>query len=227
MFLMQGWGRLRRMLARGGPAPAVAHGAGGIRRVGHREYVGGLWEELGRLQFDFLVAHGLRPGHYLLDVGCGCLRGGVHFIRYLDPGHYCGLDKEPLLLEAGAAELGPGLMRAKCPRLHRADDFDCSAFGVRVHYGLAQSVFTHLPAPLVAACLARVRPAFLPGGTLFATFFECAAPRRNPARPHDHGYFAYTRPQMEDFGRRAGWHAEYLGGWGHPRGQQMMRYALP
>ncbi len=32
--------------------------------------IGGRWEEIGRLQFDFLVAEGLMPAHTLLDIGC-------------------------------------------------------------------------------------------------------------------------------------------------------------
>ena len=31
----------------------------------------------------------------LIDIGCGALRGGVHFVRHLDPGHYFGMDSEP------------------------------------------------------------------------------------------------------------------------------------
>ena len=57
-----------------------------------REFVGGLWEEIGELQFQFMVAQGLRPEHRLVDIGCGALRGGLHFVRYLDRGHYYGLD---------------------------------------------------------------------------------------------------------------------------------------
>jgi hypothetical protein len=48
-----------------------------IRAGVHRDLVGGLWEELGRLQFEFLVGAGLRPEMRLLDIGCGCPRGGV------------------------------------------------------------------------------------------------------------------------------------------------------
>ena len=52
----------------------------------HREMVGGMWEEMGRLQLEFLQREGLTPEATLLDVGCGCLRAGVHFVRFLEPG---------------------------------------------------------------------------------------------------------------------------------------------
>lgn len=71
----------------------------------HRNLVGGLWEELGTLQFNFLKDHGLQPHHRLVDLGCGALRGGLHFIRYLDAGHYYGIDINASLIEAGKREL--------------------------------------------------------------------------------------------------------------------------
>jgi hypothetical protein len=39
----------------------IPHGSKGIKRVGHRRYVGGLWDEIGKLQLDFLINQGLRP----------------------------------------------------------------------------------------------------------------------------------------------------------------------
>ncbi|HEY7982454.1 MAG TPA: hypothetical protein VID19_13355, partial [Candidatus Eremiobacteraceae bacterium] len=53
------------------PRKMLPQGAEGVKLLGHRAYVGGIWEEIGKLQFDFLVAHGLRPEHHLVDVGCG------------------------------------------------------------------------------------------------------------------------------------------------------------
>ena len=49
----------------------------------HRPPVGRVeeWEEHGNSQFDYLVEHGLRPHHYLLDIGCGPLTAGIRFIR--------------------------------------------------------------------------------------------------------------------------------------------------
>ena len=54
-----------------------------IANIGHRTYVGGLWDELGLLQFQFLLEMGLKPSDCLFDIGCGSLRGGRHFIKYL------------------------------------------------------------------------------------------------------------------------------------------------
>jgi len=42
----------------------------------HRNFVGGMWDEIGDLQFGFMVKNGLRMNSNLLDIGCGCLRGG-------------------------------------------------------------------------------------------------------------------------------------------------------
>ena len=43
----------------------------------YRDYVGGNWEMMGQRQFDFMIEHGLKPAHYLLDVGCGALRPAI------------------------------------------------------------------------------------------------------------------------------------------------------
>jgi hypothetical protein len=91
-----------------------ADAADSIHDRGHRESVGGLWDEIGRLQFDFLLRQGLRPHDVLLDVGCGSLRGGVHLIRYLEPRHYLEIDKRiELIIYGVASELGLDLFKEK------------------------------------------------------------------------------------------------------------------
>ncbi len=68
---------------------------------------------MGELQFKFLVGWGLRPGDFLLDVGCGCLRGGVHFVRYLEAGHYFGIDVNSSLLIDDRLKGGRFIVRLK------------------------------------------------------------------------------------------------------------------
>lgn len=200
-------------------------GADGVARLGHRDYVGGQWETIGRLQFDFLVAQGLRPEHYLLDAACGSLRAGVHLIPYLEPEHYLGVDKEESLIEAGMAhELGEKVFASRRPRFVVTADFEFKRFAVQPDFVLIHSLFTHLPPPLIAACLSKLRPCAHFGTRCFVTFFESRTARANPAQPHDHGTFHYTRGEMGHFGRDAGWSMEYVGAWNHPRGQKMVVY---
>ncbi len=73
----------------------------GIAKRGHRGYVGGMWEEIGKLQFDFLLCKGLKPDSHLLDIACGSLRLGVKAIPYLERSHYLGIEKESGLVKAG------------------------------------------------------------------------------------------------------------------------------
>jgi hypothetical protein len=198
-------------------------GRRGIRKLGHREYVGGLWDEMGRLQFDFLVAQGLKPKDVLLDIGCGSLRGGIHFIDYLEVGNYLGMEKEVDLLRLGVSEeLHPEVYRAKRPELIASGSFEFERFSKRPNFALAQSLFTHLTAEPIDLCMERLRVFVESGCRCFATFFE----GDNSSRPrsHDHRISFYPREEMEEFGERHGWATHYIGDWDHPRGQVMVEY---
>ena len=50
----------------------------------HRKIIGGLWDEIGQLQFDYLRENGLTPQSRLLDIGCGSLRLGAKAVAYLE-----------------------------------------------------------------------------------------------------------------------------------------------
>jgi len=52
----------------------------------------GRWDKAGNIQFQFLIQEGLKPELTLLDIGCGPLRAGLLFIKYLAPGNYTGID---------------------------------------------------------------------------------------------------------------------------------------
>ena len=190
----------------------------------HREYVGGLWDEIGALQLRFLIERGLQPSDVLLDVACGSLRGGVHFVRYLDVGNYLGIDKEQTLIDRGVElELGAELYETKRPELVVNDSFDFSSFSKRPDVSLAQSLFTHLSTDAIALCLTSLRAFVEPGHSFYATYFDGDS-TGNPDRSHDHGRFAYTSAELGMFGARAGWKTDSIGDWGHPRGQKMMLF---
>ena len=205
--------------------PTVMHGPNGINQVGHREYVGGEWKEIGRLQFDFLVKQGLKPCHCFLDIGCGALRGGVHFIRFLDRGNYLGIDKEAMLIDAGIyKELGRELHAEKAPELLVSNNFEFRRFSKVPSFGLAQSLFTHLTGDDIDFCLRQLRQFVGEGFRFYATFFKSNSTSKNPKLSHDHMNCRYTRQQMLLFGEGCGWQSNYLGDWCHPRNQMMMEY---
>ena len=192
---------------------------------GPREYVGGLWHEMGELQFKFLIEHGLLPEHTLLDIACGSLRLGCRIIPYLNPGNYLGIDINEDLIEHGrTVELGHTLCAIKRPEFVVSGLFEFEKFSKKPDIAIAQSLFTHLIESDIARCLENLFAHRKDNTVLYATFFEVDEPAANPAQSHPHQGFRYTRGEMERIGGRAGWKMDYVGDWSHPRGQKMLRY---
>jgi hypothetical protein len=222
---VQGWARLLRR--RESRADDWVPGLGGEvdnELLDHRQYVGGLWEEIGKLQFEFLLRQGLQPSDCLLDVACGSLRGGVHFINYLEPGNYLGIEKQPSLVALGVEkELGRAVFKRKRPEFVISGDFEFRRFSKKPKYAIAQSLLTHLTPADIQTCLRNLREFVKDGHVFFATFFEGDS-SNNPRESHPHECFFYSIKAMEDFGERVGWRPKYMGDWSHPRGQVMMRF---
>jgi SAM-dependent methyltransferase len=212
-----------------GIAAAVAAGA-------HRAAIGGLWEEIGRLQFDFLVSRGLRPDQKLLDIGCGSLRAGVKLVRYLDAGNYYGTDINESLLTAGYdIEIRNEGLLDKLPRSHLVTDgeFDFSWCPAPFDVVLAQSVFTHLPLNHLRVCLERLVGAAAAGARFYVTIFEIADdhpshhPFSHPGGITTYGArdpYHYRFADMEYCCRGLPWRATRIGAWNHPRSQHMVEF---
>lgn len=199
----------------------------------HHQAVGGMWDEIGQLQFNFLVSQGLRTASYLLDIGCGSLRGGIHFIRYLEKGHYYGIDKDSELLEAGKnIELARHKLTDKSPNLFYLEDFDFQSLDQSFDFAIAQSVFTHLPLNSIIRCVMNVERVLLPGGKFFATFFENSEGKFNlkpifqPALGYnshfDRDPFHYDFHTFEFICEGTSLEVEYIGDWDHPRNQKIL-----
>ncbi len=204
-----------------------------LRPEWHRRKVGGYWEEMGQLQFDFLVAQGLEPNHQFLDVGCGSLRGGVHFIRYLEPGHYIGVDANPDIIRAGREiELPKAGLTDRRPQLVEMANFDFASLERTFDFALAQSVFTHLPLNSIIRCLMSIEPVLAPDGKFFATFFENPQGKQNLESLHqprgdvithfDRDLYHYDFATFEWICEGTSLLPEYIGEWEHPRSQRML-----
>ena len=201
--------------------------AEGVHQRGHRNFVGGVgdfWQAISKLQFEFLVAEGLRPEHHFLDIACGSLRGGHRVIPYLEPDHYFGVDKHIELIIYGVAEeLGLALFRSKRPRFFVSDRFDFGSLPEPPRFALAQSLFTHLTPDDIKLCLHNLRRA-TNECRFFATFGEGDSSAANPGQSGSSAHFRYTRAEMDRFGVETGWTPIYIGKWNHPRDQRMMEY---
>lgn len=202
-----------------------------MRPDDHRLAVGGKWDEVGELQLRFLRAHGLLPEHRVLDLGCGALRAGIHLVRYLESGHYYGLDLNSHLINAGyERELRPLGLAAKLPLDHLkvSADFGASQFGVAFDFVIAHSVWTHLPLDEIGRCLRQVAPTLAPTGRFYATLHVAPenvslsttivqhAPRslRDPPRVVTHGDRDFFHVHISDVARLAhelGLEMRYLG----------------
>ena len=132
-------------------------------------------------QFDHLVSYGLEPHHYLLDVGCGYLRGGINFIEYLDTGHYYGFDKDKKQLDRGEILLKGKDLIHKNPVVKRV----FSTRGIwnfigrkrKFDYMMAYSVFTHTDPYMTTRLFTTVVKFLKPEGKFFATFIERRGPK--------------------------------------------------
>jgi SAM-dependent methyltransferase len=75
------------------------------------------WWKAGESDFrSYLRRFGMQAHDRLVDYGCGSLRVGAHFIRYLQHDRYFGLDVTMDFIELGIAEIGDELIREKRPR---------------------------------------------------------------------------------------------------------------
>jgi SAM-dependent methyltransferase len=201
----------------------------------HRSTVRGndaFWDYLGKRQLDYLVEQGLQPSHYVLDVGCGPLRAGVHFIGYLEPGHYAGIDKrEDTLERARRVELPRYGLEDKAPLLLVNGAFEFSELGETFDYAIAQSVFTHLTVNVITRCLVEMAKVLRPGGRFYATIYEnpqgktylgeIQQSERVVSYP-DRDKYHYDLDTLRAACQGTGLTMSYGGDWGHPDNQKMV-----
>lgn len=199
----------------------------------HRNVIGGLWDEIGDLQLNWLVTQGMEPHHKLLDVGCGSLRLGVRAVNHLAAGNYWGTDLVAELMQAGYdKEIVPASLADKLPRENLVTDSDFTFEGVPadIDYAMATSVFTHLPLNHLRLCLANLGAKLTSRCRFYFTIFTPpeGAPvtgsyqqnERAVSYPHKDPYH-YIPEDLEYAAKGLPWDITYIGDWGHPRNQKI------
>ena len=113
-----------------------------------------LFETAGRKLLMTLLSEGIYPGSKVLDVGCGCLRGGYWLIHFLDKGCYFGIEPNRTMLEAGMRILlEPGITELKRPRLDHNSNFDFTVFNEKFDFVVGRSIWTHASKPQIQTML--------------------------------------------------------------------------
>jgi cyclopropane fatty-acyl-phospholipid synthase-like methyltransferase len=206
-----------------------------VSKGDHRTVIGGLWDEIGALQLEFLQRRGLQPESRLLDIGCGSLRLGIRAVDYLDAGHYWGTDLNESLLTAGfEKEVVPAGLAHKLPRTNLVVDRDFTFANLPRNFDfiVAQSVFTHLPFNHLRLCLANLAEYVDSHCNFFVTMFIAAdeelskpviqhAAGNIKTYPHRDPYH-YSLADLRHAARGLPWTVEYIGEWNHPRNQKMV-----
>jgi ubiquinone/menaquinone biosynthesis C-methylase UbiE len=168
------------------------------------------WMRIGEIQYDYLIRHGLRAEHRLLDVGCGNLRAGWRLAQHLDPGHYHGVDISPDILLAAQDTICRFDLQDRLPYLTVVRDLRLD-FLPAEHFDVvtAHSVFSHTPIEVIDQALANVGRLLRRDGWFDFTYCETSGPPRNFLNED----FYYPTSQLLDLARSHGLSAEKMNDW--------------
>jgi ABC-type polysaccharide/polyol phosphate transport system ATPase subunit len=198
----------------------------------HRLATGGGWEEEGAWVFDFLERRGLRPEHFVLEVGCGSLSSASRLLPYMQPHHYWGYEKNLELYIAGSQiELPRRGIRVELGQFIVNDDYDFSQAPHAFDLAIASSLFRRLPLNSIARCIAAVVAKLAPNGAFYATWpdnpdptrFEPIVQPNGSTTYSDRDPFHYSFAVLAAIVEAVGGRAERLDDRSHPRGEAVMR----
>lgn len=183
-----------------------------------------MWEEIGQLQIDFLKNEGLLPAHRLLDIGCGTLRGGRHFIRYLNAGHYTGTELSAKAVVAALGLIEREALTSKAATIIHVPDgrLTFEDLSSPFAYIFAQSVFTHLAERHIEQCFANLPKVMDDQSRFYFTYNEATEPTRSSFKN-----FAYPLGILRAIAEANGLTVEDVSErYPHPRQQRMARVKL-
>jgi SAM-dependent methyltransferase len=136
------------------------------------------WDDVGRMQFEFLLKEGLKPEYYFLDVGCGSFRSGRFVMNFLEAGHYFGIDRNRDHLDAGIKRvLQPSGLTAKNPCIQETEltryPQDFRKLLGRDYFNIIwiHAVFDHIPPETISRSIFDFTEILGLGGRMYATIF--------------------------------------------------------
>jgi len=150
-------------------------------------------------EFKKLMSFGITPASTVLDYGCGSLRIGQHFIRFLEPGRFWGLDVTDRFYNDGLALLEDGLAAEKQPHLHViGDDALAAARSASPDIIYSYAVMMHIPDGELEVFWRKLLSLMAPHTVAAVHFQKAARNMRSSGRT-----WAYTEDHIAGFIRKA------------------------
>jgi SAM-dependent methyltransferase len=135
------------------------------------------FEPAGRSHMISLLGQGLNPESNVLDFGCGVLRVAFWLVRFLDPGHYYGIEPARQRVEYGLRYLFTSEELAlKQPHFDFNPNFDSSVFGTQFDFFLATSIWTHACKRQIEATLDSFVRDAAPAGIFLTSYLPAQSP---------------------------------------------------
>ncbi len=93
-------------------------------------------------------------------------------MRFLDPGHYFGIEVQQEMLKLGLEEIvEPEVVERANAHFSDNDAFDFSVFGEKFDFALARSIWTHASKPQISAMLRSFAETGSPGSVFMASYY--------------------------------------------------------
>lgn len=128
---------------------------------------------------DMVFDLGLKPSHVVVDYGCGSLRNGQHFIRFLEPGNYWGLDVTDRFYRDGLAMLPEEIVKQKAPNLRVIDARSlCEVSALNAEFIVSIAVLKHVPPDELHTFIEKLAALLSPHTRLFLTFSDAKVEAR-------------------------------------------------
>jgi len=140
-----------------------------------------LWKAKREFQIAFLRQQELKPDDFLLDIGCGTLRGGIPIIEYLNAGNYYGFDVRSEVIDEARSELREEKLEHKNATLLTSEDINLLRLDRQFDVVWAYSVLFHLTDDILHSVMSVAGRHLKETGTFF-TNVKAGEPRMTEPR---------------------------------------------
>lgn len=166
--------------------------------------VGGEAELEEYLQSRFCLSAGLREKDNFLDYGCGCLRGTIGLVRYLQEGHFHGCDISTNLLDSGISRVVSRYGGDMGVTLKPVIDFNLAeVWKKKFDFILSVSLVTHILESDIRDCFRGVRDVLAQDGRWFFTIYPIWETEEREFGG-DIGVMFYKRSYLKKIGEEVG-----------------------